>query len=211
MCSNTRVAGGDAEAELRIVRPSCRAEKKKAHRSAFKDAGEMDGWIQEVSARIGLIQPFVVFPRVHGRFRILDGNKRFDILKAPQAEEVECVVATDGESYVQQTREVSFSSRRASDNLQGARAHLEGAGTLSPVRRRPSACSISIQGVRDERQVEGTAHELKGALKEKIGHATENADLEAEGKGEKIGAKFKRSLATSRRSLRSSYHSRTPL
>ena len=35
-------------------------------------------------------------------------------------------------------------------------------------------------------QVEGKIHEVKGAVKEKVGKATNNPDLEAEGKVEKV-------------------------
>jgi uncharacterized protein YjbJ (UPF0337 family) len=38
-------------------------------------------------------------------------------------------------------------------------------------------------------QVKGKAHEVKGSIKEKIGRATNNQDLESEGAGEKIGGK----------------------
>jgi uncharacterized protein YjbJ (UPF0337 family) len=43
-------------------------------------------------------------------------------------------------------------------------------------------------------KIEGTAHEVKGAVKEKLGHATNNPDLEAEGKGEKVGAKVQKKV-----------------
>ena len=43
-------------------------------------------------------------------------------------------------------------------------------------------------------KIEGTAHEAKGGVKEKIGHATNNPDLEAEGKGEKAGGKFQKKV-----------------
>jgi uncharacterized protein YjbJ (UPF0337 family) len=39
-----------------------------------------------------------------------------------------------------------------------------------------------------------TAHEVKGAVKEKIGHATNNPDLEGEEKGEKAGGKFQKKV-----------------
>jgi uncharacterized protein YjbJ (UPF0337 family) len=35
---------------------------------------------------------------------------------------------------------------------------------------------------------------LKGAVKEKIGHATNNADLESQGKGEKAGGKCQKKV-----------------
>jgi uncharacterized protein YjbJ (UPF0337 family) len=43
-------------------------------------------------------------------------------------------------------------------------------------------------------KIEGTAHEVKGAVKEKLGHATNNPDLEAEGKGEKLGGKVQKKV-----------------
>jgi len=44
-------------------------------------------------------------------------------------------------------------------------------------------------------EIKGTAHELKGAIKEKIGHATNNPNLEAEGKAEKVGGKVQKKVA----------------
>ena len=43
-------------------------------------------------------------------------------------------------------------------------------------------------------KVEGTAHEVKGSIKEKLGHATNDPDLEAEGKGEKAGGKVQKKV-----------------
>ena len=43
-------------------------------------------------------------------------------------------------------------------------------------------------------KVEGAAHELKGAVKEKLGHATNNPDLEDEGTIEKIGGKVQKKI-----------------
>jgi uncharacterized protein YjbJ (UPF0337 family) len=40
-----------------------------------------------------------------------------------------------------------------------------------------------------ENQVRGKIHEVKGAVKEKAGRLTGDADLEAEGTGEKIAGK----------------------
>jgi len=44
-------------------------------------------------------------------------------------------------------------------------------------------------------KIKGTAHELKGAIKEKIGHATNNPDLEAEGTAEKVGGKVQKKVS----------------
>jgi uncharacterized protein YjbJ (UPF0337 family) len=43
-------------------------------------------------------------------------------------------------------------------------------------------------------KIEGASHEAKGAIKEKLGHATNNPDLEAEGQGEKLGGKVQKKV-----------------
>jgi uncharacterized protein YjbJ (UPF0337 family) len=43
-------------------------------------------------------------------------------------------------------------------------------------------------------QVEGKTHEVKGAVKEKIGHAVGNPDLEAEGQDEKVAGKVQKKV-----------------
>jgi uncharacterized protein YjbJ (UPF0337 family) len=43
-------------------------------------------------------------------------------------------------------------------------------------------------------QVQGKTHEVKGAVKEKIGHATNNPDLEAEGQDEKVAGKVQKKV-----------------
>jgi uncharacterized protein YjbJ (UPF0337 family) len=43
-------------------------------------------------------------------------------------------------------------------------------------------------------KVQGAVHEVKGAVKETIGHATNNPDLEAEGQGEKIAGKVQKKV-----------------
>lgn len=43
-------------------------------------------------------------------------------------------------------------------------------------------------------KVEGAAHELKGAVKEKLGHATNNPNLEDEGTVEKVGGKVQKKV-----------------
>jgi uncharacterized protein YjbJ (UPF0337 family) len=43
-------------------------------------------------------------------------------------------------------------------------------------------------------KVEGKAHEVKGAVKEKVGRATNNPDLENEGQAEKIGGKAQKKV-----------------
>src|SRR5690242_11596377 len=41
-------------------------------------------------------------------------------------------------------------------------------------------------------QAQGKLHEMKGKIKEKVGHATDNPDLEAEGQDEKVAGKIQK-------------------
>jgi uncharacterized protein YjbJ (UPF0337 family) len=41
-------------------------------------------------------------------------------------------------------------------------------------------------------KIEGGAHEVKGAVKEKVGRAIKNPDLEVEGADEKLGGKIQK-------------------
>ncbi len=43
-------------------------------------------------------------------------------------------------------------------------------------------------------KAEGKLHEVKGTLKEKVGHATNNPDLEEEGTDEKIAGKIQKKI-----------------
>jgi uncharacterized protein YjbJ (UPF0337 family) len=43
-------------------------------------------------------------------------------------------------------------------------------------------------------RVQGKANEVKGAVKEKFGRATNNPDLEADGKGEKVAGKVQKKV-----------------
>ena len=43
-------------------------------------------------------------------------------------------------------------------------------------------------------KAKGKFHELKGKVKEKVGRATNNPDLEAEGQVEKIGGKVQKKI-----------------
>ena len=44
-------------------------------------------------------------------------------------------------------------------------------------------------------KAKGKFHELKGKVKEKVGRATRNPNLEGEGQGEKIGGKVQEKIA----------------
>ncbi len=47
---------------------------------------------------------------------------------------------------------------------------------------------------RTKDKAKGKFHEVKGKIKEKVGRATNNPDLEAEGQVEKIGGKVQRKI-----------------
>ncbi len=53
---------------------------------------------------IGLVEPPVVFPHGKNRYLLVDGHTRLDVLKQNGATEVECLVATDDESYTYNKR-----------------------------------------------------------------------------------------------------------
>lgn len=53
---------------------------------------------------VGLIEPIVVFHAGRGKYLVLDGHKRLDILKARGITEVRCLLATDDESYTYNKR-----------------------------------------------------------------------------------------------------------
>jgi uncharacterized protein YjbJ (UPF0337 family) len=55
------------------------------------------------------------------------------------------------------------------------------------------------QSTRDK--AKGTFHEVKGKVKETVGRATNNPDLEAEGTGEKIGGKVQKKIGQAEKFL----------
>ena len=43
-------------------------------------------------------------------------------------------------------------------------------------------------------KIEGKAHEVKGAVKQGVGRATNNPDMETEGQAEKVGGKVQKKV-----------------
>lgn len=73
----------------------------------ISDAIRKDRKYKQIAAsltHVGLIEPIVVFPAGRGKFLVLDGHKRLDILKARGETEVRCLLATDDESYTYNKR-----------------------------------------------------------------------------------------------------------
>jgi uncharacterized protein YjbJ (UPF0337 family) len=52
-----------------------------------------------------------------------------------------------------------------------------------------------------ENEITGKFHEVKGKIKEKVGHLTNDPDLEAEGIGEKISGKVQKKIGQVRKVL----------
>ena len=50
-------------------------------------------------------------------------------------------------------------------------------------------------------KAKGKFHEVKGKIKEKVGRATSNPNLEAEGQGEKIGGKVRKKIGQVEKAL----------
>jgi hypothetical protein len=76
---------------LKEISPAMRNEKK------YKQ-------IAASLKHVGLIEPIVVFPAGHGKYLVLDGHKRLDILKERGVADVRCLLATDDESYTYNKR-----------------------------------------------------------------------------------------------------------
>lgn len=53
---------------------------------------------------VGLVEPLVVFPCEKGRYRVLDGHRRLDILTRRNIAEVECLLATSDEAFTYNKR-----------------------------------------------------------------------------------------------------------
>jgi ParB-like chromosome segregation protein Spo0J len=55
-------------------------------------------------AVVGVIEPLVVFPLSKGRYRVLDGRKRLDVLLQRKVTRVDCLLATEDEAYTYNRR-----------------------------------------------------------------------------------------------------------
>jgi uncharacterized protein YjbJ (UPF0337 family) len=68
----------------------------------------------------------------------------------------------------------------------------DGQRILAGTRKSSERKQSMKQSTKDK--AKGEFHELKGKVKEKIGRATNNPNLEAEGQGEKIGGKVQKKI-----------------
>lgn len=55
-------------------------------------------------SEVGIIEPLVVHPQKGGKYLLLDGHMRLQVLRDLEKEEVLCIVSSDDESYTYNTR-----------------------------------------------------------------------------------------------------------
>lgn len=72
--------------------PSKKIDPRERHHKKYKQ-------IAASLASVGLIEPLVVFPRGRGMYQVLDGHKRLEIVTQRKEAEIECIVATEDETY----------------------------------------------------------------------------------------------------------------
>jgi uncharacterized protein YjbJ (UPF0337 family) len=64
---------------------------------------------------------------------------------------------------------------------------------------RPSSGTLRADSTKDK--IEGTVHEVKGGIKEKVGQVTNNPNLQDEGTAEKIGGKVQKKVGDVEKAL----------
>jgi ParB-like chromosome segregation protein Spo0J len=110
---------------------------------------------------VGLIEPLVVFPTTQGRYRVLDGHKRLEILAARKAPKVQCLIATDDESYTYNKRVNYLSPVGEHKMILRALEH-------NSEQRIAEALSVNIDTIRRKRDLlEGICKEAVDLLKDR--------------------------------------------
>lgn len=104
---------------------------------------------------IGLIEPLIVFSLGRGKYRILDGNKRLDILMEGNVPYVECLLATVDESYTYNKRVNYLSPVGEHEMILRALAH-------NSIERIAEALNVNVDTIRRKRNL------LEGICKEAI-------------------------------------------
>ena len=112
---------------------------------------------------VGLIEPLVVFQSGDGKYWLLDGTLRFDILKAETpATEVRCLLATDDESYNYNKR-VNYLPPIAEHNM-----ILKALANGVTEERIAEALDVNVVAIRKKRHLlDGICEEAAELLKDK--------------------------------------------
>jgi hypothetical protein len=112
-------------------------------------------------ASIGLIEPLVVFPIGGGKYRVLDGHRRLDILKAGKDRHVECLLSSDDEAYTYNHRVNYLSTVSEHHMILRALEHNTEA-------RIAEALNVDVATIREKcRLLNGVCREAIEILKEK--------------------------------------------
>jgi hypothetical protein len=130
----------------------------------FDARNRKDQKYQQIAASlksVGLIEPLVVFPLGRGKYRVLDGNKRLDILTGRKVPQVECLLATVDESYTYNKRVNYLSPGGEHEMILRALAH-------NSVERIAEALHVDVATIRRKRNLlEGICEEVRELLKDR--------------------------------------------
>ena len=111
---------------------------------------------------VGIIEPLVVFSAGRGKYLVLDGHKRLDILKARGVTEVACLLATDDESYTYNKR-VNYLSPIGEHHM--ILKNLENGVTEEEI---AAALDVNVATIRAKRNLlDGICSEAAETLKDK--------------------------------------------
>jgi len=99
MSSSIRTAFQPRVIALKVasILPSREIEPQEREEQKYR---QIEASIQSV----GVVEPLVVFPTKGGRYKLLDGHKRLDVLARRKIADVECIVSTDDETYTYNKR-----------------------------------------------------------------------------------------------------------
>ena len=111
---------------------------------------------------VGIIEPIVVFSAGRGKYLVLDGHKRLDILTARGVTEVACLLATDDESYTYNKR-VNYLSPIGEHHM--ILKNLENGVTEEQI---AAALDVNVATIRAKRNLlDGICSEAAEILKDK--------------------------------------------
>ncbi len=140
--------------EVKSLMPSREFDARERNHRKYKQ-------IAASIASIGLIEPLVVFPIEGGKYRVLDGHRRLDILKARKHRHVECLPSTDDEAYTYNHRVNYLSTVSEHHMILRALEHNAEA-------RIAEALDVAVATIREKcRLLNGVCKEAIEILKEK--------------------------------------------
>jgi RepB plasmid partitioning protein/ParB-like nuclease domain len=110
---------------------------------------------------VGVIEPLIVYREGRGKYRVVDGNKRLDILSEQGATSVRCLLTTDDEAYTYNKRVNYLSPIGEHFMILRALSHVSES-------RIAAAADVDVATIRTKRSlIEGVCPEAVDALKDK--------------------------------------------